>query len=144
MVRVQHSPPQRKPNDWDSSGQSIPYAVDQPTLNHLRFFLLVRLREAFGLTPFFTCSFGRSGFGLKPNRPSFHACLRSRGVRGVKCSGFGGSWRYMRLISGALTVPRSVRPAPVNGSNPPRLSVVLYEVRAGEGRLLRHDNDISC
>ena len=74
----------------------------------LFFFLLL-----LGVTPFLTISFGSMGFGLNPSFPSFHAWRRSRGVRGAKYSGFGGSCRYILLMSGASTVPRSVRPLPV-------------------------------
>ena len=41
--------------------------------DQFRFFFFERPRLAFGFTPFFTCSLGRSGLGLKPKRPSFQA-----------------------------------------------------------------------
>ena len=74
-----------------------------------RFFLRLLL----GVTLFFVTSFGISGFGLYPSLPSFQACRLSRGVFGSKCSGFGGSCRYILLISCASTVPLNVLPEPV-------------------------------
>ena len=74
-----------------------------------RFFL--RLFE--GVTPFLTTSFERIGLGLKPSLPSFHACLRSLGVRGAKWSGLGGTCKYIRLMSRASTVPRRVLARPM-------------------------------
>ena len=74
---------QENPTIGTHVAKSVSDAVDQSSVITCASFSFERPRLAFWIHTFLDVLLGRSGL-IEPNRPPFHACRRSRGVRGAK------------------------------------------------------------